>query len=494
MARCIGFDQFPHGYSCKMTIKEQDDVRLSKSAKEVWSETLQILQNKLSKPTFESWIKPAQLLGIENGEATIAVFNEFASGKIKGDNREALIAALSEVVNQKVTLKFVVDASLAPSAYSGTIASISVVQSPEVARQQHFQSNAPSGYQQVTSQTNRGNLNPKYTFDTFVVGSHNRFVHSAALAVAGNPAHSYNPLFLYGGVGLGKTHIMHAIGHEILKHSPNSNLRYLSCEKFTNELINSIRENNMLDFRKRYRKLDVLLLDDIQFIQGKDATQEEFFHTFNTLRDNNCQIVLTSDRPPKGIPLLEERLRSRFEWGLTADIQAPDHETRVAILRKKCEFDGIPIDDAVLDYIAGLFTTNIRELEGALIRSNAYASMTGTDLTPATLRSILQPSGPEKQKKTLTIDMIIDAVSAHYRVEPSDLRSARRSQDLALPRHVAMYLAHEIILMSFPRVGQSFGNRKHTSALYAHSRIKEQMLTDADLAHAVKVLTRQLND
>lgn len=477
-----------------MTIKEQDDVRLSKSAKEVWAEALQILQKKLSQPTFNSWIKPAQLLEINNGEATIGVNNEFASGKLKGDNREALISALSEVIKEPVNLRIVVDPTLAPTTYSGTIANISVIQSPEVPRQPHFQSNAPSGFQQVTSQTNKGNLNPKYTFDTFVVGSHNRFVHSAALAVASNPAHSYNPLFLYGGVGLGKTHIMHAIGHEILKNSPNCNLRYVSCEKFTNELINSIRDDRMLDFRKRYRKLDVLLLDDIQFIQGKDATQEEFFHTFNTLRDNNCQIVLTSDRPPKGIPLLEERLRSRFEWGLTADIQAPDHETRVAILRKKCDFDGIVVKDDVLDYIAGLFTTNIRELEGALIRSNAYASMTGTELTPATLRSILQPAGPEKQKKTLTIDMIIDTVASHYRVESSDLRSARRSQDLALPRHVAMYMAHEIMQMSFPRIGQAFGNRKHTSALYAHSRIKEQMQSDADLAYAVKVLTRQIND
>jgi chromosomal replication initiator protein len=459
-----------------MTIKEQDDVRLSKSAKEVWSEALQILQKKLSQPTFNAWIKPLQLLEINNGEATIGVNNEFASGQLKADNREALVNALSEVVKEPVTLRIVVDPDLVPSAYTGTIASISVIQTPEVPRQPHFQNNAPSGFQPVTGQTNKGNLNPKYTFDTFVVGSHNRFVHSAALAVAANPGHSYNPLFLYGGVGLGKTHIMHAIGHEILKKSPNCSLRYLSCEQFTNELINSIRDDRMLDFRKRYRKLDVLLLDDVQFIQGKDATQEEFFHTFNTLRDNNCQIVLTSDRPPKGIPLLEERLRSRFEWGLTADI------------------DGIVVQDDVLDYIAGLFTTNIRELEGALIRSNAYASMTGTELTPATLRSILQPAGPERQKKTLTIETIIDAVASHYRVEPSDLRSARRSQDLALPRHVAMYMAHEIMQMSFPRIGQAFGNRKHTSALYAHSRIKEQMQTDGDLSYAVKVLTRQIND
>lgn len=477
-----------------MTIQEQDDIRLSRSAKEVWSEVLQLLSKRLSKPTFESWIKPAQLLQIENGEGVIGVGNEFVVGILTKDHRESLIAALSEVMQEPINVRIVADESIKSTPYASTIANITVVQTPEVRRQPFYENNAPSGFKQANNQTNRGNLNAKYTLDTFVIGSHNRFVHSAALAVAAKPGQSYNPLFLYGGVGLGKTHIMHAIGHEILKHSPNANLRYLSCEKFTNELINSIRDDQMLNFRKRYRQLDVLLLDDIQFIQGKDATQEEFFHTFNTLRDNNCQIVLTSDRAPKAIPLLEERLRSRFEWGLTADIQAPDHETRIAILRKKCALDGIVAQDDVLDYIAGLFTTNIRELEGALIRSNAYASMTGTDLTPAVLRSILQPSGPEKQKKTLTIDQVIDTVCAHYRVESSDLRSARRSQDLALPRHVAMYLAHEIMQMSFPRIGQAFGNRKHTSALYAYARIKDQMPTDPDLAHAVKQLTRQINN
>ncbi len=477
-----------------MTIQEQDDVRLQKSPKEVWFEALQILSKKLPQPTIQTWIKPAQLLEISNGEAVIGVANDFSVGILANQHREALANAISEVAQEKLTIRIVVDPTIKADSYASSIANISVIQSaPEPNRHPSHNANAPSGYQQATSQNNRGNLNPKYTFDTFVVGSHNRFVHSAALAVAGRPAQTYNPLFLYGGVGLGKTHIMQAIGHEVLKHSPQLSVRYLSCEKFTNELINSIQENRMLDFRKRYRHVDVLLVDDIQFIQGKDATQEEFFHTFNTLRENGSQIVLSSDRAPKAIALLEERLRSRFEWGLAADIQAPDHETRVAILRKKCEIDGISVQDDVLDYIAGVFTMNIRELEGALIRSHAYASMTGTDLTPAVLRGILQPSGPEKQKKTLTIDQIIDTVAAQYRVESSDLRSARRSQDLALPRHVAMYLAHEIMQMSFPRIGQAFGNRKHTSALYAYSRIKDQMPADADLAHAVKLLTRQLN-
>jgi chromosomal replication initiator protein len=482
------------GIKLQMTIQEQDDVRLSKSAKEVWSEALQILSKKLTKPTFESWIKPAQLMRVSNGEAVIGVTNDFAVTFLSGSHRETLASAISEVLNEKISVRIVFDQTIKSDSYASSIANITVVPSPpEGNRHPSQRNNAPSGAQPITSQNNKGNLSPKYTFDTFVVGSHNRFVHSAALAVAGKPAQSYNPLFLYGGVGLGKTHIMHAIGHEVLKHSPHLNVRYLSCEKFTNELINSIRDDRMVEFRKRFRQVDVLLVDDIQFIQGKDATQEEFFHTFNTLRDNGGQIVLSSDRAPKAISLLEERLRSRFEWGLTADIQAPDHETRIAILRKKCELDGITAQDDVLDYIAGVFATNIRELEGALIRSHAYASMTGTELTPSVLRGILQPSGPEKKKKTLTMDQIIDTVSAQYRVESSDLRSARRSHDLALPRHVAMYLAHEIMQMSFPRIGQAFG-RKHTSALYAHSRVRDQMPTDPDLAHAVKLLTRQLND
>jgi chromosomal replication initiator protein len=340
---------------------------------------------------------------------------------------------------------------------------------------------------------NKANLSPKYIFDTFVVGSHNRFPYSAAQAVAEKPGQAYNPLFVYGGVGLGKTHLMQAIGHSILKHSPHLSVRYISCERFTNELINSIRDDRMMDFRKRYRQIDVLMVDDIQFIQGKESTQEEFFHTFNALRDSNRQIILSSDRPPKAISHLEERLRSRFEWGLIADIQPPDLETRVAILRKKCDVDNMKVSDEVLEYIATVFTTNIRELEGALIRAHAYASLAGSSLTPSVLAGILQPVGPaQKQKATLTIERITDVTAAYYRVESSELRSSKRSQDLAVPRHVAMYLAHELIQMSFPRIGQSFGNRKHTSALYAHSKVKESLATDADLLNAIQQIKLQL--
>jgi chromosomal replication initiator protein len=249
----------------------------------------------------------------------------------------------------------------------------------------------------------------------------------------------------------------------------------------------------MVDFRKRYRQVDVLLMDDIQFIQGKESTQEEFFHTFNALRDSGKQIVLSSDRPPKAISLLEERLKSRFEWGLIADIQAPDLETRVAILRKKSEIDKMNIPEDVIEYIASVFVNNIRELEGALLRAHAYSNMTGTELSVRSLTNILAPVGPTNSPANVTLESIIEVVSQHYRVEPSEMRSPKRSQDLALPRHIAMYLAHDLIQLSFPRIGQAFANRKHTSALYAHSRVKQAILADPLVAESVNQIIRKLN-
>jgi|JI10StandDraft_1071094.scaffolds.fasta_scaffold00344_34 chromosomal replication initiator protein len=540
-----------------MTIHDQDDVRLLKPTREIWSEAQKTLVKKMSQPSFESWIRPSQLIDYNKGIALIAVSNDFVQTMIANHYMEALAQAIGEVTQEKVTIKVVVDANAQSESYSATIASITSSQSNTSSttittdnRQSEtgLNSNVSSfsstsdGLADVSSRSSgpntnhnlggsnsnfgnglsmvassgahapgalqngassrlpdhvtisRSNLNPKYAFDSFVVGSHNRFSHSAAQAVAQRPGQAYNPLFIYGGVGLGKTHLMHAIGHEILKGSPNASVRYISCEKFTNELINSIRDDRMMDFRKRYRQIDVLLVDDIQFLQGKESTQEEFFHTFNALRDSGKQIVLSSDRPPKAIARLEERLRSRFEWGLISDVQAPDLETRLAILRKKCALEGMRVDDEILEYIASLFTNNIRELEGALIRSHAYANLTGETLTVNALAGMLQPTTPSRPKVTLTCDRIIDTVAAHYRVESSELRSAKRSQDLALPRHIAMYLAHDMINMSFPRIGEAFGNRKHTSALYAHSRIKELVTKDPGLSQSIKQITHQLTD
>lgn len=544
-----------------MTIHDKDDVRLLKPTREIWSEAQKALVKNMSQPSFESWIRPAQLVDYSLGVAVISVSNDFVQTMIANHYMEALAQAIGEVTQEKVTIKVIVDANAQSENYSATIASITskpsngsstTITTDGGQSENGLNSNVSSfsstsdgladvssrnsGYNQNANGQNnsnsnfgtlgnglsmvassgahspgalqngassrlpdhvsisRSNLNPKYAFDSFVVGSHNRFSHSAAQAVAQRPGQAYNPLFIYGGVGLGKTHLMHAIGHEILKGSPNASVRYISCEKFTNELINSIRDDRMMDFRKRYRQIDVLLVDDIQFLQGKESTQEEFFHTFNALRDSGKQIVLSSDRPPKAIARLEERLRSRFEWGLISDVQAPDLETRLAILRKKCALEGMRVDDEILEYIASLFTNNIRELEGALIRSHAYANLTGETLTVNALAGMLQPTTPSRPKVTLTCDRIIDTVAAHYRVESSELRSAKRSQDLALPRHIAMYLAHDMINMSFPRIGEAFGNRKHTSALYAHSRIKELVTKDPGLSQSIKQITHQLTD
>ncbi len=478
-----------------MSNQDKDDVRLLKSTKDIWAEVREVLIKTLSEPAFHTFIRPTTLVSIAQNEATLAVCNDFMRGKINNDHLDAITAALRQVTKQDISVKVVIDPSAASNEpYLPTIANISIVPDDRRDNESSIGYGAKSNSFPTGGGIARSNLSQKYTFNTFVVGSHNRFCHSAALAVAEKPGQSYNPLFVYGGVGLGKTHIMQAIGHEVLRLQPNLAVRYISCERFTNELINSIRDDRMGEFRKRYRQVDVLLMDDIQFIQGKESTQEEFFHTFNALRDGNRQIVLSSDRPPKAISLLEERLRSRFEWGLITDIQPPDLETRVAILRKKSDLEGLHVPDDVIQYIASVFTSNIRELEGALIRSHAYAKMTGTDLTVSALSEIIQPTVPKSPKANLTLDSIIEAVSQHYRIEASEMRSTRRSQDLTLPRHIAMYLAHELIQLSFPRIGQGFANRKHTSALYGHGRIKDMMLQNPDVAASVKAITRQLTD
>lgn len=483
------------------------DIRLIKSNQEIWSQAAEILRKNLSQPSFESWIKPIKLHSIDaSGEVVLHVTNEFMRGMVTNNYKAPLKEALSVVTGCKVTLTVEVGDTAASdsdeSSYTGTIASIrsavpamNAAAPPPAMPQRTMAARSAVNTNQglgTIDLKQRSNLNPRYTFKTFVVGSHNRFCHSAAAAVAQKPGQSYNPLFIYGGVGLGKTHIMQAVGHEILNHSPQLTVKYISCERFTNDLINSIRDDRMADFRKRYRQIDVLLVDDIQFIEGKESTQEEFFHTFNALRDSGKQIILTCDRPPKALTLLEERLRSRFEWGLITDIQIPDIETRLAILQKKCASDNITVPDAVLEHIASSFTTNIRELEGALIRVHAYSSLTGESIEPASLNSVLMPSTPGKEKVMLTIEKVINAVCASYQVEPSELKSKKRSQDLTLPRHVAMYLSYELLEMSYPRIGEVFGNRKHTSAIYAHSRIEALLAKDTRVATKIAQIRQQL--
>ena len=315
-------------------------------------------------------------------------------------------------------------------------------------------------------------LNPRYTFDTFIVGPSNQFAHAACRAVAEAPSRSYNPLFIYGGVGLGKTHLMHAIGQYVLQHHRDYKLTYISSERFMNEMINAVRYDRILDFRERYRSVDVLLVDDIQFVSGKEGTQNEFFHTFNALHDAQKQIVISSDRPPHDIPALEERLRSRFEWGLIADIQPPDIETRIAILKKKAETEVIPLPDSVAMYIASRIKSNIRELEGSLIRLIAYASLTGRgltlDLAQDVLRNVL-----DHDDRAITIEQIQKFVAEYYQLKLADLKSRNNSKSIAMPRQVAMYLCKQLTQASLPEIGRSFGGKHHSTVIHSIKKVEE---------------------
>lgn len=335
-------------------------------------------------------------------------------------------------------------------------------------------------------------LNDKYTFDNFVQGEGNKLAAGAALAVADSPGSFYNPLFIFGGVGLGKTHLMHAIGHYILQNNPNAKVVYVSSEKFTNELINAIKDDKNEEFRTKYRSVDVLLIDDIQFIAGKERTQEEFFHTFNTLHEANKQIILSSDRPPKEIPTLEDRLRSRFEWGLIADIQAPDFETRMAILKKKADVEKLNVPNEVMVYIATKIKSNIRELEGALIRIVAYSSLTNRDITVDLATEALKDIISNKQNKCITIDLIQDIVANYFNLRVEDLKSQRRTRNVAYPRQIAMYLSRKLTDMSLPKIGEEFGGRDHTTVIHAYEKISEALNNDQSLEHTIDDITKKL--
>lgn len=473
-----------------MKVDEKDELRLERPVDEVWEEVRAYLKRRLKTGTFEAWINPIRLKSVSSEEAVVAVVNDFAKSQITGLVYEELRKSICLFTGYDLAVKVDVDPSIQSTAadYSPSIGAIVVA--PAAAEP----ATAAGGSFEQGLRTQSSNLQPKYTLDAFIVGSHNRFCYSAAVAVAERPGQTYNPLFIYGGVGLGKTHIMQAIGHSVMVNNPRMNVRYITCERFTNDLVNSIRENKMIDFRKRYRQADVLLVDDIHFIEGKESTQEEFFHTFNALRESGKQIVLSSDRPPKEIPKLEERLRSRFEWGLIADMQAPDYETRLAILSSKCQAERMHLDDAVLDYIARQFTNNVRELEGALLRVQAYANFNGGKLNLQEAASVLHVGTPQTGKTTFTVENIIGAVAQHYKVDTSDLRSQKRSQDLALPRHVAMYLVHDLLKISHSRIGEYFGNRKHSSVIYAIDKVKGELPENVALSHAVAQIRRGLSN
>lgn len=428
---------------------------------DLWNNALANIEKKISKPSFETWLKSTKAHSLQGDTLTVTAPNEFARDWLEERYSQLIAGILYDITGEELGVKFII-----PQNQNEMEDELPIPQKRNIKDDDH-------------QELPLNMLNPKYTFDTFVIGSGNRFAHAASLAVAEAPAKAYNPLFIYGGVGLGKTHLMHAIGHYVQDHNPSAKVVYLSSEKFTNEFINSIRDNKAVDFRNKYRNVDVLLIDDIQFLAGKEQTQEEFFHTFNTLHEESKQIVISSDRPPKEIPTLEDRLRSRFEWGLITDITPPDLETRIAILRKKAKAEGLDIPNEVMLYIANQIDSNIRELEGALIRVVAYSSLINKDINADLAAEALKDIIPSSKPRVITIHEIQRVVGEHFNVKLEDFKAKKRTKSVAFPRQIAMYLSRELTDFSLPKIGEEFGGRDHTTVIHAHEKISKLIQTDA---------------
>ena len=442
----------------------------------LWQSCLGELEGHFTKPIFEMWIKPMRVERLATDEVTLAVQNAFAKDWAENRLKSTIVATLTHIIGSPIAVRFVIDetaasnqddtAALLASRVANGHASFPVLVAPEEFR--------------------HTGLNERYTFEQFVVGATNRFAHAAAQAVAEAPAKAYNPLFIYGAVGLGKTHLMHAIGHRVLCSDPKARVVYVSSETFTNEFITAIKNNQTVEFRNRYRTVDVLLIDDIQFLEGKEQTQEEFFHTFNTLHEGSKQLVISSDRPPKDIQTLENRLRSRFEWGLLTDVQSPDLETREAILRKKAESDGIDVPHEVTSYIAKIIPSNIRQLEGALIKLTAYASLYKQPLTVELAADVLRNEINEMPLRKVTISLIKEKVARFHGITQKELEGQRRDQRLTVPRQIAMYLACDLTNASLPQIAREFGKKDHTTVMYARDKIKQQMERDPEFRSKVR--------
>lgn len=434
----------------------------------LWQRTLDLLKNELTEISFNTWIKTIEPVSMNSGTITLGVPAEFNKGILESRYSTLIANAIKQVSSKEYTVSFIIPSQEDVVKYSVPVES------------------------NTNEDTGKSVLNPKYTFDTFVIGNGNRLAHAAAVAVSEAPAKAYNPLFLYGGVGLGKTHLMHAIGHYVLSQYPSMQVLYVSSEKFTNELINAIKDDRNEQFRNKYRNIDILLIDDIQFIGGKERTQEEFFHTFNALYEANKQIILSSDKPPKEITTLEERLRSRFEWGLIADIQAPDLETRIAILRKKAQLENLDVSDDVMVFIADKIASNIRELEGALNRVIAYSSLTenpiSIDLATEALKDILTAN----KVKVINSTSIIDAVSRYFDIKPDEFKSKKRNREVSYPRQIAMYLCRDLAGMSLPKIGDEFGGRDHTTVMHAFEKINQDIKINSETRRAIEELKRNI--
>jgi len=460
------------------------------SLDKLWNNTLDILSSELSKPTFETWLKSTYLAYFNENVMIVSVPNEFAKDWLQSRYYNIIKNTLESIVNKKdIKLYFYL-----PSEIEAYINNHKKSQIKEEHTYINPDNEISSAYFNVNNSEKNilSSLNPKYQFDSFVIGDSNRFAHAAALAVAETPAKSYNPLFIYGGVGLGKTHLMHAIGHNVFSAYPNLVILYVSSETFTNELIKSIRDDKTVEFRNKYRNIDVLLIDDIQFLAGKERTQEEFFHTFNSLYEANKQIIISSDRPPKEILTLEDRLRSRFECGLITDIQAPDLETRIAILSKKARQENIDIPDEALLFIAKKIKSNIRELEGALCRIAAYATFEGKKIDSDLAENILQNIFATDKNKKITINLIQETVAQHFKVKVNEMKGKKRTKEIAYPRHIAMYLCRSLTDNSLPKVGESFGGRDHTTVLHAQDKIEKELQNDVELQECIRKLKESI--
>lgn len=429
---------------------------------EIWVRCKDKLKESFNEKVFNVWIKPIMPLEVTDTYYKVAVKNDFFKTMLEENYAQVIEGVLAGIMSKNIKL-------IIETMNNGSSGSEAAEEMPAVPakreQQQLFNENTS------VQQPNESNLNPKYVFETFVIGNSNRFAHAAAQAVANDPAHAYNPLFLYGGVGLGKTHLMHAIGNRIKQNNPSMKVLYTSSEKFTNEIINSIQNKTTEAFRQKYRNIDCLIIDDIQFLKGKEQTQVEFFHTFNALKDADKQIIISSDRPPREIETLEDRLRSRFDQGLTADIQTPDLETRMAILRTKAASDNIVLPTEVITLLATNIATNIREIEGAYNKIVAYTSLMHMPITVETAQKVLSDMGNDIKTRTITYEGIIKVVADHYNVKQDELFNKKRTQNIAFPRQVAMYLCRELADLSYPRIGELFGGRDHTTVIHAYEKI-----------------------
>ncbi len=446
------------------------------SAEQLWDEILNKLKEEMPKDSYELWFKPTRAVSFEDNLLNVQVPNRFFSKYLQERHKGKIEELLKVTTASEAQIIFTID----PQSH---------IQEKERKDEEIEPTSIAADETTFTTME----FNPKYTFENFVVGPSNRFAHATAEAVANDPGKAYNPLFIYGGVGLGKTHLLQAIGHYNKKQNPRLAVLYITSERFTNELIESIRNDRMVEFRNKYRHLDVLMIDDIQFLAGKESTQEEFFHLFNTLYEAHKQIVISSDSTPKEIPTIEERLRSRFQWGVIADIQPPDIETRIAILRKKAEAENIFIPDDVVLFLASQIKSNIRELEGCLIRIVAFSSLTGSEVTVDRSKEILKDIiTKEEIAVPITIELIQNAVSKHFHLDVKEMKSKKRTDAVAFPRQVAMYLARTLTEYSTTEIGADFGGRDHTTVMYACEKIKMKLAGDPFFAALINRITQEI--